>query len=106
MLKKIVKHLHVANGFPRGETYSWTLQNFKHTVETSRMMRIEKCMSCRNYLIQKDRIAKSTLFETNVTCATLARRYKARVRLRLESSSAKMDNPASEPARILLHHAL
>lgn len=46
------------------------------------------------------------LFEAHVTCATLAKRYKARVRLRLESSSAKMDNPASEPARILLHHAL
>lgn len=38
MLKQIVKHLHVANGFPKGETYSWILQNYKHTVEMSRMI--------------------------------------------------------------------
>ena len=40
------------------------------------------------------------------TWASLARRYRDRVRLLLESSSASMANPATEPATILLHHAL
>lgn len=37
------------------------------------------------------------------TWASLAKRYKARVRLLLESSSVNMDNPAKEPAKILFH---
>lgn len=45
-------------------------------------------------------------FVKNSTCASLAKRYKARVRLRLGSSNANMDNPATEPASILIHHEL
>lgn len=40
------------------------------------------------------------------TWPTLAKRYRASVRLRLESSSAKIDNPETEPAKMLPHHHL
>lgn len=40
------------------------------------------------------------------TWASLAKRYKARVRRRFESSNAKIDKPATEPAKILPHHPL
>lgn len=31
-LTRRAENLHVSNDFPRGETYSLTLQNYKHTV--------------------------------------------------------------------------
>ena len=42
----------------------------------------------------------------NYTWASLAKRYKASVRLRFEPSNAKIERPATEPAKILLHHPL
>jgi len=40
------------------------------------------------------------------TWANLANRYKASVRLLFESFSARIEKPATEPAKILLHHPL
>lgn len=40
------------------------------------------------------------------TCASLANRYKASVRLLFESFSARIEKPATEPAKTLLHHPL
>jgi hypothetical protein len=51
---------------------------------------------CRNH--SKDSLSN--------TWANLANRYKASVRLLFESFSARIEKPATEPAKILLHHPL
>lgn len=38
------------------------------------------------------------------TWPSLASKYRESVRLRFESFNAKIDKPATEPAKILLHH--
>lgn len=46
------------------------------------------------------------VFVKNSTCASLARRYSARVRRLLGPSNANMDKPATEPATILHYSPL
>ena len=59
-----------------------------------------------NQILRASLYINMTSAKLLLTWASLARRYRERVRLLLESSSASIAKPATEPDNILLHHAL